>query len=176
MTTTAVDTLVLGIGNVVHSDDGAGVHAAKCLRELKEQFEGTTVMEGGTLGLELLPYLQSASRVLLLDAIDIGEKPGTIICLRGNAINGLKGSWSVHQLGVADLLSALRLVREEPPEVVILGVQPSTTDWGTELSAEVKAAIPGLVEAALKELRLWSGRRLGNGSPGAAVTLEHGVG
>ena len=174
--TMAAETLVLGIGNVVHSDDGAGVHAAKCLRESKEQFEGTTVMEGGTLGLELLPYLQSASRVLLLDAIDVGATPGTIVCLRGDAITGLKGNWNVHQLGVADLLSALRLVREEQPEVVILGLQPSTTDWGTELSAEVEAAMPGLVEAAMNELRLWSGKRLSDGSPGATVTLEHCVG
>jgi len=147
-----MQTLVLGIGNIVHSDDGAGVYAARMLQQDARLPVDTTVMEGGTLGLELLPYLQDAGRILLLDAIDVSEKPGTIVCLRGSDIHGLKGSWSVHQLGVADLLAALRLVRDDQPEIAILGVQPASTEWGIDLSPRVSAAMAGLLEAALYEL------------------------
>lgn len=151
--------IVLGIGNLVHSDDGAGVQAARMLLEDARLPPGATVIEGGTLGLELLPYLQDAHRILLLDAIDVGEKAGTIVRLAGSDIYGLKGSWSVHQLGVADLLSALRLVRNEEPEITILGIQPGATEWGTDLSPEVNGALPALLEAAIKELRRWKDER-----------------
>jgi len=96
--TLPVQTLVLGIGNIVHSDDGAGVYAARLLQEDARLPDETTVIEGGTLGLELLPYLQDAGRILLLDAIDVDAEPGTIVCLRGTAAQGLKGNWSIHQL------------------------------------------------------------------------------
>ncbi len=144
---------MLGIGNVVHSDDGAGVYAARMLRDDARLPEGTEVIEGGTLGLELLPYLQDARRILLLDAIDIGKKPGTILRLSGNDVYDLKGSGSVHQLGVADLLAALRLVRNREPEITILGIQPASTAWGTLLSAEVNGALLALVRAAFDEVQ-----------------------
>lgn len=157
-------TLVLGIGNIVHSDDGAGVFAARLLQQDVRLPEAVTVIEGGTLGLELLPYLQDADRILLLDGIDVSEPPGTLVCMRGDGVQGLKGNWSVHQLGVADLLAALRLIRDDQPEVVILGVQPGSTDWGTELSPQVSAAMPGLVEAAIGELRAWEESTIAAGS------------
>ncbi|MFZ0592813.1 MAG: HyaD/HybD family hydrogenase maturation endopeptidase [Bryobacteraceae bacterium] len=149
----ATETIVLGIGNVIHSDDGAGVHAARMLHEDARLPQCTTVIEGGTLGLELLPYLQDVHRLLLLDAIDIGEKPGTILRLSGNEVYDLKGSWSVHQLGVADLLAALRLVRSQEPEITILGIQPGSTEWGTDLTPEVNGALPALVDAAIAEMQ-----------------------
>jgi hydrogenase maturation protease len=151
-------TLVVGIGNIVHSDDGAGVYAARMLQADARLPADVTVIEGGTLGLELLPYLQDADRVLLLDGIDVSEAPGTVVCLRGDGVHGMKGNWSVHQLGVADLLAALRLIRDDQPEVVILGVQPGSTEWGTELSPQVSAAMPELLEAAIGELRAWEER------------------
>jgi hydrogenase maturation protease len=119
------------------------------LREHPRLPPDVTVIEGGTLGLELLPYLQRASRILFLDAIDSGEAPATVIELREAEITGLKGSWSVHQLGFADLLSALKLLRDDEPEVVLIGVQPKSTEWGIDLSPEVNAAMAELTETAI---------------------------
>ena len=135
MAATADKTLVIGIGNILHSDDGAGVYAARLLRQDARLPEDADVLEGGTLGLELLPYLQDAARILLLDAVDVDETPGAIIYLRGSAVHSFNGGASVHQLGVADLLEALRLVRTDEPDIVILGVQPDWTGWGTDTFA-----------------------------------------
>jgi hydrogenase maturation protease len=72
--------------------------------------------------------------------------------MSGEELNSLPGSSSVHQLGVSDLLVALRVLAQRQPTVVLLGVQPATTDWNTELSPDVAAAMNSLVEAAVREL------------------------
>lgn len=150
------ETVVAGIGNIVHSDDGAGVHALQLLRESGQAPEGVLLLEGGTLGLELLSYLQGARRIILLDAADAGAAPGTTFRLESADLRGMSGSWNVHQLGVGDLLNALALIATAPQEIVLLGVQPETTAWGTECSASVKQALPALVRAALEQLDLWA--------------------
>src|SRR5579863_4605598 len=99
MPAAGVETVVLGIGNLVHSDDGAGVHAVRLLQQDARVPADAIVIEGGTLGLELLPYLQNAARILLVDGIDAGQKAGTIVRMTGSDLAALKGSWSVHQLG-----------------------------------------------------------------------------
>jgi hydrogenase maturation protease len=149
-------TVVIGVGNIIHADDGAGVHALRKLQCDSRLPGDVTLIDGGTRGLELLAFLYDSSRLLLLDAIDVGERPGTLLRIAGDELRGLPGGASVHQLGVADLLATLPLVSETPREIVILGVQPARTDWGTEMSAPVEAAIEPLVEAAIKQLRVWS--------------------
>lgn len=149
-------TVVVGVGNIIRSDDGAGVHALRKLQRDSRLPDDVTLIEGGTRGLELLACLYDSSRLLLLDAVDIGEQPGTLLRMAGDELRGLPCGASVHQLGVADLLATLPLVSETPREIVLLGVQPAWTDWGTELSAPVEAALEPLVEAAVKQLHVWS--------------------
>ncbi|MBZ5705810.1 MAG: HyaD/HybD family hydrogenase maturation endopeptidase [Acidobacteriia bacterium] len=149
-------TVVLGLGNVIHSDDGAGVHAVQRLKEAPDIPEDVALIEGGTLGLALLPYLWDAVRILVLDAVDVGQPAGTVVCLSWDEIRRLRGSGSVHLVGLADLLGALQLVANPPQEIILLGVQPASTDWGTELSQEVQVAIPQLVTTALELLCRWS--------------------
>ena len=146
-------TVVLGLGNVLHTDDGAGAQAIKMLREDARVPTVVSLVEGGTLGLELLPYIWDCSRLIVIDAVDVGQKPGTVIRMTGDELNSLPGNSSVHQLGVADLLVALRVLAERQPEVVLLGVQPADTEWSTELSPPVAAAMSALVDAALLELQ-----------------------
>jgi hydrogenase maturation protease len=95
--------------------------------------------------------------VLFLDAVNSGEAPGTLARMTGNELLGTSGGMSVHQLGVADLIAALALVSAKPQDIVVLGVQPANTDWGTSLSPDVEAALQGLVDAAVAQLRLWTG-------------------
>lgn len=148
----SAQVVVLGLGNVLHSDDSVGPRAVERLRADPRLPSEVAVIEGGTLGLELLAHIWDASFLLVLDAIDVGQPPGTIIRLAGDALHSLPGNASVHQLGLADMLAALRAMARKPPEVVVLGVQPATTEWGTELSAPVEAALNQLVEAAITEV------------------------
>jgi hydrogenase maturation protease len=145
--------VVLGLGNVLHADDGAGVQAIQRLRQDARVPEDVSLVEGGTLGLELLPYVWDCSRLIVIDAVDVGEAPGTVVRMTGEELNSLPGNASVHQLGVSDLLVALRVLAQREPEVVLLGAQPANTDWSTELSPAMVAAMDSLVEAAIAELR-----------------------
>ena len=148
--------IVLGVGNTIHSDDGFGVHAMRRLEGDPRLPSGVACVDGGTQGLELLASLHDCSRLLLLDAVDVGEKPGTMSRLAGDDLRRLATGASVHQLGVADLLTTLPLVSDIEREVVILGVQPASTDWGTQLSPVVEAAMGPVLEKAVEELLSWS--------------------
>jgi len=145
-------TVVLGLGNLLHADDGAGAQAIKRLREDARVPGDVSLVEGGTLGLELLPYVWDCSRLIVIDAVDVGETPGTVVKMSGEELNSIPGKSSVHQLGVSDLLVALRMLAERQPQVVLLGVQPESTEWSTELSPPVAASLDSLVEAAIREL------------------------
>ena len=153
------DTVVVGVGNTIQSDDGLGVHAARLLQEDPRTPAEVTILDGGTLGLELLPYVSDASRVLFLDAVNTSEPPGTHIRITASDLPGASGGWSVHQLGISDLVSALALVSTRPQEIVVIGVQPGNTGWGTSLSPDVEASLPWLVGAALAQLSLWNAPR-----------------
>jgi hydrogenase maturation protease len=150
---TPTKCVVLGLGNTLHSDDGVGPQAIQRLRnDARVSEDTTTLIEGGTLGLELLTYIWDCSYLLVLDAVDIGQPPGTLVRLSSQELQTLPGKGSVHQLGVADLLVALRVLARRQPTVVLLGVQPATTDWGTELSPAVGAVMESLIEATVAEL------------------------
>jgi hydrogenase maturation protease len=143
---------VLGLGNILHSDDGVGARAAERLKRDERVPAEAAIIEGGTLGLELLNYLWGCSELLVLDAVDVGQAPGTMIRISGVDLDKLPGNGSVHHLGLTDLLAALRMLGKRPPKVSLLGVQPATTDWGTTLSPPVAAALGPLVEAAVSDL------------------------
>ncbi|MGB9467247.1 MAG: hydrogenase maturation protease [Candidatus Acidiferrum sp.] len=151
----ASDTVVIGVGNTILSDEGVGVHAARLLQGDPRVPAGVAILDGGTIGLELVPYASDASRVLLLDAMNSGSMPGTLARMTGRDLLGTTAGWNAHQLGVADLVAALFLVSTGPQDIVVLGVQPANTDWGTTLSPEVEAALVPLVDAALAQLKLW---------------------
>ncbi len=144
--------IVLGLGNTLHSDDGVGPQALEKLRSDPRVPADVSLIEGGTLGLELLTYIWDCSYLLVLDAVDVGQPPGTLVRMSSQELQTLPGKGSVHQLGVADLLVALRVLASRTPEVVLLGVQPASTEWGTELSPAVAAVLPALADAAIAEL------------------------
>lgn len=148
--------MVLGIGNLIRTDDGVGVQALRRLEgDLRIPLE-ISFIDGGTFGLELLNYISDATHVLLLDSIDLGEEPGTVIRMVNEELHGLPCAASVHQVGLADLLATLPLVSNLEREIVLLGVVPLSTDWGTELTAPVQAAMGTLLDAAVDQLTRWS--------------------
>jgi hydrogenase maturation protease len=91
----------------------------------------------------------------VIDALDVGVTPGTVLRLEGKALKNLPGKASVHQLGFADLMVALELLGESPGEIVLLGVQPLSTEWTTELTPPVPEAIGPLLDAVIEQLKAW---------------------
>lgn len=150
-----MSTLVLGLGNLVHSDDGAGVHAIHRLQTDARVPGDVTLMDGGTLGLALLAHISGCRRLLVIDAVDAGEPPGTLLRLEGLALANMPGKASVHQMGFSDLMVAMRLLGDVPDEIVVLGVQPLSTEWSAELSPPVQKAMDALTEAVLAQLQSW---------------------
>jgi hydrogenase maturation protease len=149
-------TLILGAGNLLLSDDGVGVHAIRHLQETLEVPEGIQLLDGGTLGLDLLHYLEGVSRLLIVDAMEIGQPPGTLQRLAGEEVPAyLSVKMSPHQIGLPDMLFAAKLRDLYPDEVVIWGVQPATTEVGLELSAQVAAQMDLLIDNVLDELVRW---------------------
>lgn len=149
-------TLVIGLGNLVHSDDGVGVHAIHRLQTDPRVPPEVSLIDGGTQGLSLIPHISGFPRLLVIDAVDVGEEPGTVIRMDGQALDGLRGKPTVHQLGFADLMIALKLLGDPPEEVVVLGVQPLSTDWSAELTPPVQAALDRLPDLVLAQLEAWS--------------------
>jgi len=147
---------VLGLGNLVHSDDGVGVHAIQRLQRNSQVPPGVVLIDGGTQGLSLLPHISGFNRLLVIDAVDVGQPPGTLIRLEGTALENLPGKPSVHQLGFADLMVAMKLLGESPEEVIVLGVQPLSTDWSAELTAPVRNSLDDLLAVVITQLESWA--------------------
>lgn len=145
--------LVLGLGNVVCQDDGAGIAAIhKLLREY-ELPEGVLALDGGTLGLSLLPLVDSADQVIMVDAIRAEGPPGTLVRIEGDEVApAVYERLSPHQIGVADLLAGASLLDRYPDRVVLIGVVPESIDLGLGRTDAVEASIPELVERVVEEL------------------------
>jgi hydrogenase maturation protease len=149
--------LVLGLGNLVHADDGVGVHAIQRLQKDPRVPRGVVLLDGGTQGLSLLPHLLGFQRLLVIDAVDAGEPPGTLLRLEGQAVHRLPGKATVHQLGFADLMIALELLGEPPAEIVVAGIQPLSTEWSAELTPPVQEGLNRLLDLVIAQLESWNG-------------------
>ena len=146
--------LILGLGNVICGDDGVGVAAVERLRRRHALPPGVRALDGGTLGLSLLGEFRKDDDVILVDAVGLDAAPGTLVRLDGDAVaTAVRERLSVHQIGVADLLDALRLMDAFPRRLVLLGLVPGTLELGLGRSPNVEAALDELVEAVAREAR-----------------------
>jgi hydrogenase maturation protease len=146
--------LVLGLGNVLLGDDGTGAAALDRLERDYQIPPAVRLVEGGTLGLSLLDEIAEAQHVILVDAVATDAPPGTLVRLDGaDVIDAVRERLSVHQVGVADLLNAARLIGRYPASVVLLGLVPGLIGLGVGRTREVDAAIDALVSAILREVR-----------------------
>jgi len=146
---------VLGLGNLMRADDALGMLAVERLRADPRLARSVLLLEGGTLGLDLLHPLEGVTHLLAIDAIEAGVPPGTLLHFSGGAVDDLPIGRSVHLLGFADLIGAMRLTGSAPGEIVVLGVQPETIGWGTQLTPRVEAALGPLAEAVLRQIAEW---------------------
>jgi hydrogenase maturation protease len=154
---------VLALGNLMHGDDGVGIHLLRALeaqnREVTAECAARGIelrwIEGGTLGLELTHSLEGVEYLLVLDAVAMQQAPGTVARYEGDSLYQLPVGRSVHLMGLSDLLVAIQLLGNPPREVILLGVEPASTAWGLEMSAEVKAVLPLLMAIAGKQIHAW---------------------
>jgi hydrogenase maturation protease len=117
------------------------------------------VLEGGTLGLDLLPRLQNVSRLLVVDAVKLGGQAGEIVRLEGDEVpRAIDVKVSPHQIGLQELLATARLMGCEPPKVVLWGMEPERVEAGADFSPKVARALPLLQTSVLKELKRWGVR------------------
>lgn len=148
----SVELLVLGLGNPLCGDDGAGIEAVARLLRRWSAPPGVLVLDGGTLGLALLPYLQQARLAILVDAVRTGDPPGTIVRLRGDDVaRAAAGKLSPHQVGVADLLDGMSLLGEGPEQLVLVGITPERMGLELGCSPAVESRIDDLVDAVVAE-------------------------
>ncbi|MCF6179293.1 MAG: HyaD/HybD family hydrogenase maturation endopeptidase [Geopsychrobacter sp.] len=148
--------LVMGLGNLVMSDDGLG---SRVITELEKRYapcESITVLDGGTLGLDLLPRLEGIDKLLIIDALQMDAEPGAIFRLTGDEVpRAFANKLSVHQMGLQDLLAVAELQGNLPQELVVIGAQSALIEMGLELSPPVTAALERVIDAVIRELEDW---------------------
>jgi hydrogenase maturation protease len=149
-----LDILVLGIGNVLLTDEGIGVRALKEL-ERKYTFPANVeLLDGGTAGIELLRHIRKRDYLIIIDAMKCSQEPGTVVRIEGQDVPAaFRARISPHQLGLSDLLAAAILTDELPKNLVLFGVEPDNIDIGLDLSVKVEASVDKLVDAVADELR-----------------------
>jgi len=146
--------LVVGVGNLIMRDDGFGVHLVRALANetLPDDVE---LFDGGTLGPEMLPWLEGREKIIFVDALNADMEPGTLFRFLPDDLEyQMEEKTSIHQIGLIDTLSMAELMGNAPANVVIFGVQPKIVDWGEELSPELENVIPKVINLVKKEITL----------------------
>jgi len=152
------ETLVLGLGNVLWADEGFGVRAVEALHAAYHFPPQVRVMDGGTQGIFLIPWVRSCKRLLILDAIDYGLEPGTIKVIRDEEVPRFMGArkMSMHQAGFQEVLMTAKFSGDFPEHIALVGVQPELLDdYGGSLRPSVKGRVQEAVDLALGILREW---------------------
>ena len=147
---------VFGIGNILLSDDGVGVHAVNRLIDEYDFPESVELIDGGTKGLDLLPLFENRDKVLIIDAANFKKEPGTIDTVVGDKIPAfLSSKLSVHQIGLPDMLFAAKLMEIMPAEICLVGIQPESMATSIELSGAISDKMRDFLEIILRKLREW---------------------
>jgi hydrogenase maturation protease len=152
------DTLILGIGNVLWADEGFGVRTVEVMNAEYCFPADARLLDGGTQGMFLLPWVQTASNLLIFDAIDFGLAPGDVRIIRDDDVPRYMGAkkMSMHQTGFQEVLAAARLTGEYPERLALIGVQPEVLDdYGGSLRPAIRARIPTAINLGIELLREW---------------------
>jgi len=149
-------TLIIGVGNLLLSDEGVGIHVAQRLLREYQLPEEILVLDGGTLGLDLLYYLEGIENLLMIDAVLMNKEPGSLMRMVDEEVPSyMTFKMSPHHIGIPDMLFAAKLKGLYPPNVVLWGVQPEIVDIGLDLSESVAKQVDPLLDLILEELEQW---------------------
>ena len=150
------ENTVLGIGNIILSDEGFGVRVVEYLEKNFRFPENVSLLDGGTLGVELTHFITGTRRLLIIDSIDGGAEGGKIFHLRGEEIkNHFAQKISAHEVGIQDVLTMLELSGKKIPCVELIGAQPFSLEAGVELTEPMKKLVPLFADKAVEILKSW---------------------
>jgi hydrogenase maturation protease len=151
-------TLVLGVGNTLLADEGAGVHAMHYLKDHYE-FADTEFLDGGTLSFSLAGDIAETNNLIIFDAAELDAEPGFIRVFEGAELDKflLSGCRSVHEVGFADLMDITRLQESLPENYALIGIQPEILGWGDKPGEAVDAALPKAASQAASLIYKWAG-------------------
>jgi hydrogenase maturation protease len=153
---TAGTTVVLGVGSPLMADDGLGLTALERLRDGWEFEPDVQFVDGGTWSMNVLPVIEDANRLLLVDAIRAGRTPGTVVVLERERLpRFFSTKVSPHQIDLREVLALAELRGALPEQTVAIGLEPARVEMSTELSREVEVALPQLELAVIDRLQSW---------------------
>ncbi len=145
----------MGLGNPLFQDEGLGIHVISRLMA-SDLGARADLIDGGTDGLSLLGIVESARPLIVIDAISGGFSPGTIKLLPGHEIRILAPArLSVHQLGFQEVLALAQMRGKYPQHLMLIGVQPQSLYWGTDLTPAVSQAVPQVIELVFNQIDNW---------------------
>jgi hydrogenase maturation protease len=151
--TPGLNVLVLGVGNMLLTDEGVGGRVAE---EILRQYKipaGVEVIDGGTMGMDLLPYMDDRTHLFIVDAIKTKQTPGHAVRLPlDDPPAFFRTMISPHQLGMAEVLGVAKLTDNLPPNIVLFGMEPVSLETAIGLTPEVERNVPVLVQMVLDEL------------------------
>jgi len=135
--------LILGVGNILLGDEGVGVRIAQALEKRPEILSHFDIVDGGTCGMELLDDMANREHIIIVDAVLANKAPGEIIVLHDEQVpTFFSRKISPHQLGICDVLSALKLTDEFPQNLCLIGIQPESLEAGIGLTETIQKAMP----------------------------------
>ncbi len=153
--------VIIGVGNVLRADDGLGPYVVSLIREKIKHLENVELIDCGTGGMEVANYMQGVSKAIIVDAIQMGKKPGEIYYFKINTrifrekreVLDLVQSVSVHEIGLKEAIVLGEILGDPPKEIVVVGCEPKDINsFRIGLSSEVEKAVPKIVEIVLREV------------------------
>lgn len=138
-------------------DEGVGIHALNKLQESYTFSPDINFVDGGTIGIDLIPYFEDCKKMIIIDAVDFQEEPGYVGVLQNEEIKyRFNTKLSLHHAGLSDVLSIIELQGIEAPDMVLIGVQPEKVEMGLELSETVSIKMDSVIQIMLKKLEEWN--------------------
>ena len=145
--------LILGIGNILLKDEGIGVHVVNRLKDMPLPPD-VEVMDGGTMGIDLLFYIEGRKKVIVVDTVKAGEPPGTMYRFTDKDLSFKKDFLrTAHGIDFSDVVKTAQTLGTKPEEVVFIGIEPADMNEGLELSDLIAQRIPVIIELVMKELK-----------------------
>ena len=152
----SADVTVLGIGNLLMGDEGVGVHLVQTLEESYTFSPAINLIDGGTTGLDLIPYFEDCKKMIIVDAVDFQKEPGHIGTLYNEEIHyRFNTKLSLHHAGLADVLSVIKLTDIPSPDMMLIGVQPQIVEMGIKLSDVISNEMEQLLNKVIEKLEEW---------------------
>jgi hydrogenase maturation protease len=151
-------TLILGIGNILLRDEGAGIHVLNQLRALLADRDDVNLLDGGTLSFTLAGAIEDAAHLIVIDAAQLDAAPGTSQVFEGAQMDAFLGSnrrMSVHEVSLIDLMAIAHLCDHLPQQRALIGIQPGEIDWGEAPYPSVASALPQVCSQALQLMEAW---------------------